>query len=154
MFIRKIKENIFILSVFLTVVGGLNALLRPPENVEKFIYKNFPLEKLKKNKQIELPQIKKLDTYLKVVEERIIFKTLSQKEESETSVAVNPQDYEFQGIVNLEKPYVAVFKKSTQEQFLVSEGGSIDGIVIKKIERDYVVIGYYGEERKIILVPQ
>ncbi|MCM8765686.1 MAG: hypothetical protein NC920_02420 [Candidatus Omnitrophica bacterium] len=154
MFIRRIKENLFFLSIILTGVAVLDLLLRPPENVEKFIYKNFPLEKLKKTEEIELPQIQKLETYLEGAGERIIFKTLAQKEESEPQGAVNPQDYEFQGIVVLDKPYVAVFKKSTQEQFLVSEGGNIEGITIKKIERDYVIIGYYGEERKIPFVPK
>ncbi|MCM8778921.1 MAG: hypothetical protein NC898_04480 [Candidatus Omnitrophica bacterium] len=154
MIIRKVKENLFTLSVILTGVAFLDFVFHRPEEVEKFIYKNFPIEKLKKTREIELPQVKKLDVYLKVVGERIIFKTLAQKEEPVTTGIINPQDYEFQGLVGLDKPYVAVFKKSTQEQFLVSEGGTIDGIRIKKIAQDYIIIEYYGEERKVLFVPK
>jgi len=132
-----------------TVAAFLDIIFRPPLNIERFIYEHVSLDKLK-SKEIKLPTLPKLDLYLKAVAGRKIFQSASRKENTEPQAVTNIQDYDFNGVVTLDKLYVAIFKKSTQEQFLASEGSTVDGITVKKIDRGFVIIEIYGEERKIV----
>jgi hypothetical protein len=146
--IKNLKEKLLGLSIILSIIAFIDIVFRPPSNVERFIYENIPLDKIKP-REIKIPELPKLETYLKPITQKKIFE-VSRKAESEPQLVTNIHDYEFNGVVSLDKLYVAIFKKSTQEQFIVAEGGVLDGIKVNKIDRSFVIIELYGEERKIM----
>jgi type II secretory pathway component PulC len=136
--------------VFLILI--LDILFHKSPNLNRFfeealLKKPHPLPAKKPAQRKELAQ------YLGWLEGRKIFyfpekkKPVLRKEEREEK---NPlEELTFNGIIILDKKYLAIYNKRTQSQSLISEGEVYQGIKVKKIKESSVILEIDGEEKEI-----
>ena len=143
----RMKIDPLIMTVSL-MIFFFDVTLHKPKDINKLMKE--VLYKERGRYKLKVPEILTLKEYLIPITKKEIF--LQSKVESNENEKVKPltlTGYIFNGIVQFDKPYVAIFKKSTKEQYLVPEGATFEDIIIKKIERDRIIVEYYDEEKVI-----
>lgn len=126
------------------------ALRRPP-----VITKIFEQASMKRMERIadKLPQRKDFKEYLDLLSNKQVFYFPEKKKETirETKKEkIDPlADLTFNGIIVLDKKYVAIYNNKNQNQYLIAEGEDYQGINVKKIKDASVIIEVNGEEKEI-----
>ncbi|MDP8234212.1 MAG: hypothetical protein P9M06_05370 [Candidatus Saelkia tenebricola] len=143
------KKKLQVAMIVSMVLFVLEVAIRRPKQVNELLEEFLKLRK--KNFKVQIPKIIKLEQYLKAIAGKEMFLREERKpEDISNSISVQLSEFEFNGIIQLEKPYVAILKKKTSQQLLVPEGGTFEGIKIKKINPESVIIEHYGQEKVII----
>ncbi|MDP8216339.1 MAG: hypothetical protein P9L98_03340 [Candidatus Kaelpia imicola] len=105
-----------------------------------------------KKSTIDIPKRKEIDEYSLILNKKNIFDFSSGERVTEENLSREKDvlaDLSFNGIIILDKKYVAIFSKEDKKQHLVPEGQNIKGIKIKKIKQSSVIISVNNEEKEI-----
>ena len=144
----RYKRKLQIAAIISIVLFMLDVTLHRPMRVNELLDECLKLRK--KSFKVQIPKIVKLEEYLKAITAKEMFlKKEVKSDKTDDNTAGQLSEYDFNGIVQLEKPYVAILKKKNEQQLLVPEGGTFEGIKIKKINQESIIIEYYGQEKKI-----
>ncbi|MDP8253808.1 MAG: hypothetical protein P9X27_05375 [Candidatus Kaelpia aquatica] len=125
-------------------------MLREPANVDE-VLEEASIRGTKKN-TVDIPKRKEIDEYSSILNKKNIFdfsdrgRVIEENSSQEKDVLA---DLSFNGIIVLDKKYVAVFSEKDKKQHLVTEGQEIKGIKIKKIKQSSVIINVNNEEKEI-----
>lgn len=147
--IERIKDKLIYLALIFSGIAILDIVFHPPDSMEEFVLRHVSRDKFKPQ-EFEIPEFPKLKDYLEPIAGRQIFVRLAKKRQITPEAGKDLKGYKFIGVVEIDRPYVAIYKVSTSEQYLVPEGGILDGIEIKEIGRGILTIDFYGVEKKIL----
>jgi len=93
---------------------------------------------------------KELEEYLFEIEKRDIFNFPSYSEVNNKTLEEESLDrFSFNGIIVLDKKYLAIYDNKEKQQRLVAEGESLSGIKVKQIKEDSAIIEMNDEKMEI-----
>ncbi len=138
----------FRIAIAILFVLGLALIFRRPLAINILFEK--ALIKTLKQKDFQFPERKNIQSYIDSLKNREIFALKSKRAPEVVSEEKDPlASLSFNGIIVLDKKYVAIFSEEDEKQYLISEGQSIKGIKIEKINQDSVIINVNNEEKEI-----
>lgn len=134
------------------------AILHRPRNFEEEVWERIKL--LKKGVRFEKESLEEgsLEFYLEKIKDKPVFKlvkgektkrSLLNKRPSEPMEETTLDDVIFNGIIILDKKYVAIYDKKIKVQHLIAEGEEYKGIKVLEIKEDRVIIRVNNEEKEI-----
>ena len=130
------------------LILSLSVLISKPKNINEH-YRKVLAFNVPGDAQ-ELAARKGLEEYLRKIGERGIFNFPSYDEASKKTLEEESLDrFSFNGIIVLDKKYLAIYDNKEKQQHLVLEGESLSGIKVKQIREDSAIIEMKDESMEI-----
>ncbi|HEO63797.1 MAG TPA: hypothetical protein ENN78_00830 [Candidatus Omnitrophica bacterium] len=141
------NAKIFAGSIF--AVLFLSVLLGRPKNVDE-IFKSSYIKRIREY-SFNVPEQEPLDSYIETFKKQNIFYFADQsKGPAQVTDEKDALDnFSFNGIIVLDKKYLAVYDKSDGTQHMLPEGGSRSGLKVKEILEQSAIIEIEDEEKEI-----